>query len=161
MLTWETVDRPPTCQPSHRLAPFPPGRLRLGASCYICILMAVLTNWVCFDFHDETCRYSVQLLSVVFRWLLRLRIFAACWGMANVSPIPKCLSSYFIANYRWISLTPELSKLFERLVSVRLGWFIEHSSVLATTKFKYRKGLGTRRALLCVSHTQPSALVSG
>ena len=44
---------------------------------------------------------------------------------------------------------------------VRLGRFIEHSGVLPTTLFAYRKGLGTCDALLCVSHTLQSALENG
>ena len=51
--------------------------------------------------------------------------------------------------------------MFERLVSVRLGRFMERSGVLPTTRFAYRKGLGTCDALLCVSHTMQSALESG
>ena len=51
--------------------------------------------------------------------------------------------------------------MFERLVSVRLGRFMERSGVLPTTKFAYRKGLGTCNALLCESHTLQSALESG
>ena len=35
---------------------------------------------------------------------------------------------------------------------------MEHSGVLPTTQFAYRKGLGTCDALLCVSHTLQSAL---
>ena len=66
-----------------------------------------------------------------------------------------------VANYRPISITSVLSKLFERLVSVRLGRFMERSGVLPTTQFAYRKGLGTCDALLCVSHTLQSALESG
>ena len=38
---------------------------------------------------------------------------------------------------------------------------MECSGVLPTTKFAYRKGLGTCDALLCVSHTLQSALESG
>ena len=53
------------------------------------------------------------------------------------------------------------SKVFERVVSVRLGRFMECSGVLPTTQFVYRKGLGTCDALLCVSHTLQSALESG
>ena len=53
-----------------------------------------------------------------------------------------------------------LSKVFERLVSVRLGRFMERSGVLSTTQFAYRKGLGTCDALLCVSHKLQSALES-
>ena len=48
-----------------------------------------------------------------------------------------------------------------RLVSVRLGRFMERSGVLPTTQFAYRKGLGTCDALLCTSHTLQSALESG
>ena len=38
---------------------------------------------------------------------------------------------------------------------------MEHSGVLPTTQFAYRKGLGTCDAILCVSHKLQSALVSG
>ena len=38
---------------------------------------------------------------------------------------------------------------------------MEHSGVLPTTQFAYRKGLGTCDALICVSHTLQSALESG
>ena len=54
-----------------------------------------------------------------------------------------------------------LSKVFERLVSVRLGRFMEGRGVLPTTQFDYRKGLGTCDALLCVAHTLQSALEMG
>ena len=66
-----------------------------------------------------------------------------------------------VANYRPISITPVLSKVFERLVAVRLGRFMEHCGVLLTTQFAYRKGLGTCDAILCASHTLQSALESG
>ena len=58
-------------------------------------------------------------------------------------------------------ITSVLSKVFERLVSVRLGQFMERSGVLPTTQFAYRKGLGTCDSLLCVSHTLQNALESG
>ena len=51
--------------------------------------------------------------------------------------------------------------MFERLVSVRLGQFMERSGVLPTTQFAYQKGLGTCDAHLCMSHTLQSALESG
>ena len=60
-----------------------------------------------------------------------------------------------------ISITSVLSKVFERLVSVRLGRFMERSGVPPTTQFAYRKGLGTCDALLCLSHTLQSALERG
>ena len=45
--------------------------------------------------------------------------------MPNVTLIPKGPPSSSASNYRPISLTPILSKVFERLVSVHLGHFME------------------------------------
>ena len=79
----------------------------------------------------------------------------------NFNPIPKGPPSSFFANYRLISITSVLSKVFERLVSVRLGRFMERGGALPTTKVAYRIGLGTCEVLLCLSHTLESALESG
>ena len=49
-------------------------------------------------------------LSVVFRWLVRLGSFPACWREANVAPISKDPPSSSVANYRPISITSVLSK---------------------------------------------------
>ena len=76
-------------------------------------------------------------------------------------PIPKDPPSSSVANYRPISITSVLSKMFGRLVSARLGRFMVHSGVLPTTQFAYQIVLGTCDALLCVSHILQSALESG
>ena len=108
-------------------------------------------------FLKRTADVLAPRLSVVFRRLVRLGSFTACWRQANVTSIPKGPPSSSDANYRPISITPVLSKVFERLVSVCLGRFMECSGVLSTTQFAYRKGLGTCDALLCMSHTLQSA----
>ena len=95
------------------------------------------------------------------KFSVSLQSFLACWRQANVTPILKGPQSSSVANYRPISTTSVLSKVFERLVSVRLEQFMECSGVLPTTQFAYPKGLGTCDALLCVSHTLQSALESG
>ena len=78
--------------------------------------------------------------------------------MANVTPIPKGPPSSSTSNYRPISLTHVLSKVFERLVSVRLERFREGRGVLPITQFAYMKGLGTCDAFLCVAHTLQNVL---
>ena len=80
-------------------------------------------------------------LSVVFRLHVRLGSFPACWRQANVTPIPKSPPFSSVANYRPISITSVLSKVFVRLVLVRLGRLMERSGVLPTTQFAYQKGL--------------------
>ena len=112
-------------------------------------------------FLKRTVDVPAPRLSAAFRRLLRLGSFPACWRQANLTPIPKGPSSSSVPNYRPISITPVLSKVFEHLVAVRLGRFMEHCGVLPTTQFDYRKGLGTCDALLRVSHTLQSALERG
>ena len=122
-----------------------------------------LTHWVCFLFFflKRTADVMAPHLSIVFWQLVRLGSFLACWRQANVTLILKGSPSFSVVNYRPISITSVLSKVFERLVSVRLGQFMERSCVLPTTQFAYRKGLGTCDALMCLSHTVQSALESG
>ena len=74
-------------------------------------------------------------LSVGFRRRVRLGSCLACWRQANVTPIPKGPPSSSVANYRPISKTSVLYKVFESLVSVRFGRFMERSGVLSTTQF--------------------------
>ena len=46
-----------------------------------------------------------------------------------------------------ISITPVLSKVFERLIALRFGRFLESSGVLPSHQYSYRKRLGTCDAL--------------
>ena len=112
-------------------------------------------------FLKRTVDVMAPCLSVVFRQLVRMGSFPDCWRQANFTPIPKGPPSSSVANYRPISITSVLYKVFERLVSVRLGRFMVPSGVLPTTQFADRKGLGTCDTLVCVSHTLQSALESG
>ena len=112
-------------------------------------------------FLNRTADVMASCLSVVFLRLVSLGSFPACWRQANVTQIPKGPPSSSVANYRPISITSVLSKVFESLVSVHLGRFMEPNGVIPTTQFAYRKGLGTCDALLCVSHILQSALESG
>ena len=67
-------------------------------------------------FLKRTADVLAPRLSVVFRRLLRLSSFPACWRQANVTPIPKVPPSSSVANYQPISITPVLSKVFESAV---------------------------------------------
>ena len=82
--------------------------------------MVALTLLVCFLFFEKNDDVLAPHLSVVFRRLLCLRSFPVGWRQANVTPIPKGPSYSSVANYRPISITPVLSKVFEHLVAVRL-----------------------------------------
>ena len=64
-------------------------------------------------FLKRTADVMTHRLSVVFRRLVCLGRFLACWRQANVTPIPKGPPSSSVANYRPISITSVLSKVFE------------------------------------------------
>ena len=66
-------------------------------------------------------------LSVIFRRLIRSGSFPVCWRCANVAAVPKGPPSIEKENYRPISLTPILSKVFEKLILHRLSGFCERS----------------------------------
>ena len=87
-------------------------------------------------------------LSCLFRRLLRCGEFPQEWRIADVTPIPKSPLSALVCNYRPILITPVLSKVFERLIALRFGRFLERSGVLSSHQYSYRKGLGTCDALL-------------
>lgn len=71
--------------------------------------------------------------------------------MANVVPIPKVPPTPVAAEWRHISLTAILSKVFERLVVVRLSLHLEVGKHFPATQFAYRSGLGTCDALLTMT----------
>ena len=92
-------------------------------------------------------------LAKIFRDLLKAGSFPACWRTANITPIPKGSSpTQFPSDYRPISITPIISKIFERLISRRLYSFIEANDLLPNSQFGFRKGLGTSDALLTLTN---------
>ena len=101
-------------------------------------------------------------LSVIFRKLIRSGDFPSVWRVANVTPIPKTSTpSVFPEEYRPISITPCVSKVFERLVCSRLMRFAEDKHLLPDDQFAYRKGLGTCDALLTMVDYIQAALDRG
>ena len=85
-----------------------------------------------------------------------------CWRVANITSIPKGSPSPNVSNYRPISITPILSKVFgHSVISTRLSRFLERSCLLSSNQFAYRKNLGTTNALLTISHKIQLALDLG
>ena len=95
--------------------------------------------------------------SIIFHLLIRLGSFPVCWRSANVTTIPKGTPSPDRENYRPISITPIMSKVYEKLVSRKLSNFCEKCMFLPAAQFAYRKGLGCTDALITIScHFQKS-----
>ena len=124
----EAVHLPLTCHPSPCLTTFAfrPSEVR-----HLLLDLDPLTNLGMFPlFLEKTADVMAPRLSVVFRRLICLGSFPTCWRQSNVTPIPKGIPASSVANCRPISITSVLSKVIERLVSVRLGRFMERSGEL-------------------------------
>ena len=66
--------------------------------------MVALTHWIFLKrtahlFLRRTADVIAPCLSVVFRRLVRLVSFPACWRQANATPIPKGPPSSSVASY--------------------------------------------------------------
>ena len=88
----------------------------------------------------------------IFRKLILHGSFPECWRSANVTAIPKVAPSPDTEHYAPISITPIVSKVYEKLVSHKRSSFCEKYGLLPTAQFAYRKGLGCTDALLTISH---------
>ena len=98
-------------------------------------------------------------IATIFRNLLMNGEFPLCWRSANISPIPKGTSpTQYPSEYRPISITPVLSKIYEKLIVRRLSKFIDTKEILPPSQFGFRKGLGTADALLTLVHDLQTSL---
>ena len=77
-------------------------------------------------------------LSIIFLKLIRLGLFLECWWSANVTAIPNGAPSPDRENYRPISITPILSKVYEKLVSHKLSNFCEKCGLFPAAQFAYK-----------------------
>ena len=113
-------------------------------------------------FFKKTSEFLAPKISVIFRKLIKLGLFSLCWRTGNVTPLAKGITpSSFPSEYRPITITPILSKIFERLLAGHLGKLAEDSGLLPDLQFGFRKGLGTCDALLTITHKLQRALDCG
>ena len=83
-------------------------------------------------------------------------------GPSHITPVPKGSGAGSCpSEYRPISITPVLSKVFERLLAKHLYAYAESNNLFPNLQLGFRKGLGTCDALLTISNTVQKALDLG
>ena len=83
---------------------------------------------------------TLQFMLLTLNDLWHKQIFPAAWREAIVIPILKPgKDKSNPANYRPISLTSCFGKIFERMVGIRLNWFLEENSLLTRYQSGFRK----------------------
>ena len=86
--------------------------------------------------------------------LICLGLFPECWRSTYVTAIPRGAPSSDRVNYRPISITPILFKVYEKLVSHKLSSVCEKYGLLPAVQFTYRERLSGTDELLTISHLQ-------
>ena len=85
----------------------------------------------------------------LFNFIWRTGDFPSSWAVAVVLPIPKPGKDHLQAtNYRPISLTSCICKVLEKMVNVRLMWYLENGNYLSPVQYGFRKMRSTTDALL-------------
>ena len=80
--------------------------------------MVVLILWVCFLYFERWLRILLlKKVCIIFQGQIRRGSFPEWWQSANVTAIPNCVPSPDKENYSPISITPILTKVYEKLVS--------------------------------------------
>ena len=77
---------------------------------------------------------------------------------AEVCPVHKKNEKSKCENYRPISLLPNISKMFERVMYTRLNNFLNSTEILYQFQFGFRKYYSTNHALLSIVEQIRSAL---
>ena len=87
------------------------------------------------------------LLKHVFNRSLTEGIFPNVLKKAKVIPIFKSGDKSLAENYRPISLLPQISKIFEKLIKNRISNFLNKFNILNDNQYGFRKNLSTADAL--------------
>ena len=105
------------------------------------------------------CSLLAPKISTVLPKLVRTGGFSMCWRVGNITPVSKsgCTNSC-PSDYRPITITPVLSKVFERLLAKLLNGFAEKKDLFPHLQFGFRKGLGICDALLTITNFVQKAL---
>ena len=87
-------------------------------------------------------------LSNLFNACYESGYFAAILKCAKIIPLHKSGSRYTTNNYRPISLLSTISKVFEKLLYVRLEKFLRRNNAITKHQFGFRQGYSTDMAVV-------------
>ena len=99
-----------------------------------------------------------KLKNVKVKNVLRCRVWASVLKIAKIIPIFKTGNQSFFTNYRPISLLTNFSKLFEKVMQIRLTLFIEQCEILYRFQFGFRSNHSTLHSLVSLINNVATAI---
>ena len=104
------------------------------------------------------CNTFCPILTYLFNSCMLSGFFPDELKIARVIPLFKSENTNLMSNYRPISILPTLSKIFEKLIHVRIYQFLDENQVLYSYQFGFRKAHSTVHAVQTVIHSVIKAL---
>ena len=102
-----------------------------------------------YAFLRHMCDTALLFLLALYNLIWCTGDFPSSWKVAVVLPIPKPGKDHLQAtNYRPISLTSCICKVLEKMVNIRLMWFLESGNFFTPVQYGFRKVRSTLDALL-------------
>lgn len=95
----------------------------------------------------EIINFIAEPLMILFNNCIEQAIWPDSLKKAEIVPIYKDKEKYKAENYRPISLTSNIAKLFEKIIYKRIYGFITKNKIISKNQFGFRKGMGTKDAL--------------
>ena len=87
-------------------------------------------------------------VSMLFNNSVSEGIFPECFKTGKIVLFFKSGDSNSTVNYRPISMLPFLSKIFEKLMCVRLDYYLKSNNILCAHQFGFRKKSNTSDAII-------------
>src|SRR6201990_502230 len=107
----------------------------------------------------KTCASKLApCLGKLFRLCLSTSTFPSCWKRALIQPVPKKGDPFQPSNYRPISLTSVLSKVFESILNRKIWKHLNSSNLISDRQYGFRKERSTGDLLSLLSDSWSSAL---
>ena len=104
------------------------------------------------------CDSFCHILTYLFNSCMLSGTFPDELKIARVIPFFKSGNGNLMSNYRPISILPTLSKIFEKLINVRVYRFLDDNRVLYSYQFGFRKAHSTVHAVQTAIHSVTKAL---
>src|ERR1700755_728546 len=108
----------------------------------------------------KTCASELApCLGKLFRLCLSTSTFPSCWKRALILPVPKKGDPSQPYNYRPISLTSVLSKVFESILNRKIWKYLNSSNLISDHQYGFCKKCSTGDLLFLFSDSCSSALL--
>ena len=110
------------------------------------------------EFLRKIAIFIYQPLTHLFNYCIAKSVLPETWKLANVTPVFKKGDITNPSNYRPISVTSAISKVFEKIISTQLADYLETNNLLSRNQFGYRRHRSTEDAIVKLVEDSKSAL---